>query len=247
MWPPGNRLRACGFGHFLSRHDGPGAERHSGATVRATDNIFGAGHTGANQTPGGGTVATGYALTPGTGRILTFSSVTGTISPNGGANTNGPDGGTVSSTNVSSIDGISGIAHLDRAAYLVGVFVGTTEPANPAPAILTFSDTGRNGSTATNFNSLSMLLNQTFYIGDGLTGIGTGSTQQFFVPDTATELFLGIADAPGYTGSPGSYSDNSGTYTASFSVAAPVPEPGSLCLGFAAAAGLLAARQRRRR
>jgi hypothetical protein len=51
-----------------------------------------------------------------------------------------------------------------------------------------------------------------------LTGNGTGSIQDFDVPTGATELVLGITDAGGYDGNPGSFSDNSGDFTASFQV-----------------------------
>ncbi|HEY3242752.1 MAG TPA: hypothetical protein VGM03_05305 [Phycisphaerae bacterium] len=37
-------------------------------------------------------------------------------------------------------------------------------------------------------------LRQPFFIGDGLTGTGSGAVQQFLVPDGATRLFLGTID-----------------------------------------------------
>src|SRR5205823_1774195 len=122
--------------------------------VQATDNIYGSGHSGADATPspsgsGGGTPPTGYALSPGTGRILTFSSVTGLIDINGGSPNNGPDGTTIYHENVASFNGISGIRDNNRAAFLVGVFVGPTEPADPAPPTLSFSDAGDPGTIAT--------------------------------------------------------------------------------------------------
>jgi hypothetical protein len=46
----------------------------------------------------------------------------------------------------------------------------------------------------TGFSTLSPLLDQAFFIGDGLTGNGTGSTQEFFVLTGAMELVLGISD-----------------------------------------------------
>jgi hypothetical protein len=221
----------------------------SNATVNATDNIFGAGHSGANATPapgggGGGTAPTGYALAPGTGRTLTFSGVTGNISINGGGTVTGPDGGTYAAAeNIDSFNGISGIQHTTKAGFLVGVFVGATEPADPAPAKLVFSDAGGGGSTATSFTALAPLVVQTFFVGDGRTGTGSGAVQQFAVPDTATRLFLGFADGSFFVGPPGAYVDNQGSLTASFSVS-PVPEPGTLAL---TGLGLAAALYGRRR
>ena len=82
-------------------------------------------------------------------------------------------------------------------------------------------------------------MDQTFFIGDGLTGNGVGAAQQFIVPDGATRLFLGYADGNNYSGAPGQYQDNSGSVTASFQVLAPVPEASTtvsfsllLALGF---------------
>jgi hypothetical protein len=40
-------------------------------------------------------------------------------------------------------------------------------------------------------------LNQVFFIGDGLTGNGTGTVQQFVIPAGATRLYLGSADGAG--------------------------------------------------
>src|SRR5262249_39942824 len=75
-------------------------------------------------------------------------------------------------------------------------------------------------------------LNQTFFIGDGLTGTGSGSVQVFHVPDGATRLYLGFADAFFFQGDPGYYDDNTGSLTATFMVTAisGVPEPGSFML-----------------
>jgi hypothetical protein len=84
--------------------------------------------------------------------------------------------------------------------------------SGPAPAGLDFTSIG------TSFASLSPLLDQVFFIGDGLTGDGSGSVQQFIVPTGATVLYLGISDAPGYQGDPGAYGDNGGAFTTSFDV-----------------------------
>jgi len=86
-------------------------------------------------------------------------------------------------------------------------------------------------------------LNQVFFIGDGLTGDGTGTVQQFNVPVGATRLVLGFVDAPNYQGDAGGYSDDIGSFTATFAI---VPEPSvlALLLGGVALCGLLGHRAR---
>ena len=66
---------------------------------------------------------------------------------------------------------------------------------------------------------LSPALKQVFFIGDGLTGTGTGTTQTFVVPAGATRLFLGVSDGVGWF-------NNSGAFNATVSIsAAPAPPP----------------------
>jgi hypothetical protein len=74
-------------------------------------------------------------------------------------------------------------------------------------------------SIGTSFTTLSPKLNQLFFIGDGLTGDGAGATQKFKVPAGAKVLYLGIADANGYNGSPASYFNNAGDFVASYTIA----------------------------
>jgi len=196
--------------------------------VPATANIFGAGHSMTPFTggPDEGVLPPSYdfGFAAGSGLDLTFSSVTGTVilDVGSGDNSNDPDGiGAGSSdTSVNSLGGISGIV-APNAGFLVGVFENDTEPADPAPLRLNFISIG------TNFSDLSPTLNQVFFIGDGLTGDGSGAVQRFHVPIGATRLFLGIADAPGYHGDPGGYSDNSGQFSATFAI---VPEPSAIAL-----------------
>lgn len=202
-------------------------------TVNGTDDIYGAGHT----TNPSGTQPSSFSFPAGSLR-LTFSSVTGTVSLNSGGNINDPDGvgAAVSTSSTTSYAGLSGITS-PGAGALVGVFETNAEPADPAPASLDFTTIG------INFTTLSPLLNQVFFIGDGLTGDKTGTVQLFNVPAGATRLFLGISDAPGYNGSPGSFGDNSGAFVATFTV---VPEPGTCAaVGVGLALGW-AVRQRRK-
>jgi hypothetical protein len=141
---------------------------------------------------------------------------------------NGPDGGPHAggSTNIDSASGVSGIIQTGATMFLIGVFTDGTNPTDPAPPPLDFS------AGATAFTDLSPLLDQAFFIGDGLTGTGTGTVQQFHVPTNATTLFLGFADGLSFTGTPDFYGDNIGTLAATFAIAAlqSVPEPTTLAL-----------------
>ena len=225
-------------------------------------------------------------LTPGTGRVLRFLSVSGSVSYN---NTdapapylgqfNGPDGGavwfadsnfptnflTTSGTpglispsepspttfyvDMDSLGGISGMKLFEslpsdrRVMFLAGVFLTDAEPTAPAPASLDFSST----ATGRSFSDLYPLLQQTFYIGDGLTGEGTGSVQTFWVPDGATRLFLGIVDGAYFVGGPDYYDNNAGSFSATFEVTT-VPEidPTTFASVISLVVGSLALLERRR-
>ena len=128
-----------------------------------------------------------------------------------GTHLNDPDGTgayppTSSNTGAGSISGITA----PLAGYLVGLFVPAGGPSGPAPAALDFT-TG----AGTSFTNLAPLIDQTFFVGDGLTGDDTGTLQTFSVPTGATTLYLGISDAPGFNGYPGAYFDNKGTFKVS--------------------------------
>ena len=72
---------------------------------------------------------------------------------------------------------------------------------------------------------MSPLLKQIFFIGDGLTGNGTGDIQQFIAPTGATRLFLNATDGFGWANNGGSHD-----VAVTFPDAAPVPEPGTMSL-----------------
>lgn len=204
-------------------------------TVNANSNIFGAGHATVVGPGGGGAGVLppeyDFGFTAGPNTVLTFSNVIGTAIVNAGTgdNINDPDGIGAGSPDLSvnSLNGISGILG-PHAGFLVGVFENDIEPTDPPPARLDFTLIG------TNFASLAPSLNQVFFIGDGLTGDGAGTAQQFQIPIGATRIFFGIADAPAYHGDPGGYNDNTGQFSASFAI---VPEPSSLALIVAGVAG----------
>ena len=138
------------------------------------------------------------AVTLSPGATVTFSA-TGGVDNTGAVPSLPPDGGGVFST--SPNNGISGGTWPINA--LVGVFLdGSLPTSSPAPADLDFSGTG----IGTSFTTLSPALKQVFFIGDGLTGTGTGSTQTFVVPAGATRLFLGTTDGFGWFNNSGAFS-----------------------------------------
>ena len=178
--------------------------------VLGNSNIWGAGHA---SVVGDGGLPPVIALTYGAGSILTFASVTGTVTASGSLGPL-PADGTGGTHNIPSAAGIAGYTHLNMTRSMVGVFLGPDEPSDPAPARLTFPDG--------NFTSLSPLVEQMFFIGDGRTADGT--VQQFIVPPGATRLALGTYDlCPGVF--PGCFSDNSGAYLATGQVAPAPPTP----------------------
>ncbi len=201
---------------------GPTSGNAVSTTVQSTGSIYATG--------GGSTPPTMITLPSGATSVV-FNSVTGSITTgcastegcivlnNGtGNNANDPDGvgavpATSSNTGTSSISGMMA----PGAGYLVGLFVPAGGPAGAAPAALDFTSTG----LGTSFTSLSPQLDQVFFIGDGLTGNGTGTQQTFNIPTGAVQLWLGISDAGGYVGAPGAYGDNLGLYTVGLSVNAP--------------------------
>ena len=171
-------------------------------TVSGKANVFAAGRSTAFD----GVLPPAVRFPAGPGRLITFTSVTGTVIASATWTSVGPDGNPWP-TDISSYGGIAGIRHPGKAMFLAGVFLTDSEPADPASQRLDFS-------SGDNFASLSPPVGQNFLVGDGLTGTGSGSRQQFHVPPTATRLFLGFAGGYNFSGSPGNYSDNGGALTA---------------------------------
>jgi len=178
-------------------------------TVDGSANIFAAGRS-TLPAPGGGSGGTfpaAFNFAPGQWQSFRFPSISGTNTLTVGLGFNGPDGTPSYNTDIDSYEGISGII-ADKAGFLVGVFLGPDEPTNPSPPRIDFSATG----LGTTFDGIAPEIGQTFFIGDGV-GSTPSAIQEFLVPPAATRLFLGFADAFGYSGQPGHYQDNGGLLT----------------------------------
>jgi hypothetical protein len=134
-------------------------------------------------------LVTGISLIPGS--TITFTNVTGSVNNSGFAPTSPPDGDPNMLVTTAPLEGgnqspnnIAGFISTPISA-LAGVFLGPGLPtANPAPLPIDFGSSG----VGTNFLSLSPMVQQAFFIGDGLTGNGTGEVQTFIVPAGARQV-----------------------------------------------------------
>lgn len=141
----------------------------------------------------------------------------------------GPSGNGFDGSNLNSLDGISG--YKGPQGPLTGVFLDDSIPNGVAPATLDF----RSSWLGIDFTGIAPELGQVFYIGDGVDSLG--DFQTFTAPTDATRFFLGIPDGFGFTGSPGAYDDNDGSYSIRIGVNEippehidPVPEPTTIAL-----------------
>jgi hypothetical protein len=213
-------------------------------TVQATADIYAAGHASLPATIFPGDFAPSDAFTAGPNQVLTFSSVIGAVGCNFTV-TNGPDGTCWPGVNttVTSYGGLSGISANGKNMFLVGVFLDNTEPTGAGPISLSY-DFGTPGGLNTTDSTFAPELNQVFFIGDGLTGTGSGSVQNFLIPDTASRLYLGFADS--FDSVPSYYADDVGSLTATFSItgSTAAPEPSTMLL---VSGGLLVGLSRFRR
>jgi len=188
--------------------------------VDGRSNVFGAGHATPPAPGGGGAGLLPVVIDlPSNAAAVKFLAVSGEVSCCGGADPNGPDGGTVRgySTNLFSVGGISGIQFQGRYQFLTGVFLDAGEPGGAAPNSLDFGPSGLTDS----FTELSPELRQTFFIGDGHTP--SADVQTFHVPAGATRLFLGLADGLGFIGETGYYDDNTGFFAVDFEIVPGLP------------------------
>lgn len=137
----------------------------------------------------------------GAGRVR-FPSVSGELGACDGCAPESVDGGneTFANTNLSALNGISGVLHEDRTLFLVGVFLGDGDPDQDDQVDLSDAD-----SEATQEPGIG----EVFFIGDGETD--DGDEHEIVVPDGAETLYLGFADGFAFQGVPGAYGDNSGS------------------------------------
>lgn len=186
--------------------------------------------TAPDQSP---VLATGLNL--GLGGQLTFTNAVGGTDRGGGCSLTPPyvgcdpiDGSTFFNHSGGDTNGISAVRAPISA--LMGVFLSADQPSlTAAPPELNFQTLGLN------FTSLSPLMKQLFFIGDGKTA--ANEVQLFVIPAGATRLYLGTMDGFGWF-------NNSGAITVDVSV---VPEPSSLALMLAGTAGVAWCARRGRR
>lgn len=167
------------------------------------------------------------SLLDGAVREFTFSNVTGTVGNSATSKRKTADGTSGAIDHRGGAEnGISDIRSPQNA--LVGVFLSAMRPDATAPAAINYSSVA-----SRNLTTYSPLLEQVFFIGDGLTNLG--ELQRFFAPKGATRLFLGTMDSY-------KWNDNVGSFQVSLSQKS-VPEPttiiGTLAFGALGAGSLL--------
>lgn len=190
--------------------------------------------------------------------FVTVTGVTGSVGYISDLAVAGPDGNLLlgstqgsGGTNVPAGGVLSGFTFGAGQFSLVGVFLG---PFLPGAAPGNF-DSGNGTAPA-----YSPGLGQIFFIGDGLTGTGSGSEQTFFVPVGATRLGLGFVDQfynfTACSGGPctaGLYGDNlveghlalGANVNINGAINGAIPEPASVVLLTAGLLGIIARRNLR--
>ena len=135
---------------------------------------------------------------------VSFPSVKGDVGACAGCEPDTPDGSSLSfgSTAVTAFNGIAGVTHANRTLFVVGVFVGEDNPSQAGDAVVDLTDADEEAEQKPD-------LGEPFFIGDGETA--DGELQEIVVPDDATTLYLGFADAFSFVGAPGAYGDNEGS------------------------------------
>lgn len=191
----------------------------------------GSGDSAPGQSPA---QVTGIAVTPG--GALRFSSVGATDHcDGGGCGLAGAEGDALEAATLHAGGAQFGISDvLSPIDALIGVFLSDDQPSlNGAPAALSFGT-----PAARDFSILSPLLQQAFFIGDGMRNDGL-TLQSFVVPAGATRLFLGTMDGFGW------FNNVGGLRVTIESAAVGVPEPASWLLLLAGAAAWRRGRTRR--
>ncbi len=127
----------------------------------------------------------------------------------------GPDGATWVGSYTHFTGAENGISDIQVPIdSLLGVFLGPSQPnLSPAPGALDFSTEANR-----DYLTLSPLLQQVFFMGDGVTS--GGNQQTIIVPTGATRLYLGTMDGH-------SWNNNIGSFDVTM---AAVPEPATMLL-----------------
>lgn len=177
---------------------------------------------------------TGFDVSEG----ATFSfSATGQVSLGVGLGPD-PDGSTPINHTGTPENGFSNVT-MPRVS-LLGVFLEDMPPtATPAPNALDFTS-----DASQNYTSLSPLLKQIFFIGDGVTDDGT--TQEIVAPTGATRLYLGTMDGFGWFNNSGEFNVAVTGPASGPTTPAPIPLPAGMPLLLAGLAALGVTRIRRR-
>ena len=151
--------------------------------------VLNGGFPGSDVAPTNSPVLASTGLNLTAGNVLTIAA-TGATDYNGCPSSTPDGGGSCGGGSFPAALGVSGYNGPINA--LVGVFLDASTPAGAAPPALDFS-TPASLAQAT----VSPQLRQVFFIGDGRTGTGSGTVQQFIVPAGATRLFLASSDGIG--------------------------------------------------
>jgi hypothetical protein len=167
-----------------------------------------------------------YVFPAGPGQVLTLLAVVGQwtcndpVEPPYSADGTTRVGVCYPRANLLPTGPFSGYDNTDYQGAMVGMFLECGLPMTTAPTLRFYVNDGSQGGIKTDFTVLQPAIGQVFFVGDGLTGTGSGTHQSFLVPPTATHLYLGYIDScssSGYSG-PGCYFDNGGSITVSFAI-----------------------------